>query len=157
MKTCEEINLMTLTQCNEELGAMGEYSLHNEVNEAREALRISMLRLKWYTVSDGNHCEEGLSFEESVGVIADWWEDAADWHSIENEERNLMRRAIRDAIESVESPEYGDADTLQDYAKQICQAVALAIGTRDFTGHGSYSVSAAERAGFVLIVKEEVQ
>jgi hypothetical protein len=157
MKTCEEINLMTLNECNEELGAMGEYSLHNEVNEAREALKIATLRLKWYTVSDGNHYEEGLSFEESVGVIADWWEDAADWHSIENEERNLMRRSIRDAIEAVESPEYGDADTLQDYAKQICQAVAVAIGSRDFAGHGSYSVSAAERAGFVLIVKEEVQ
>ncbi len=103
------------------------------------------------------HCEVGLSFEESVGVIADWWEDAADWHSLENEERYVIRGAIRQAIESVESPEYGDVDTLQDYAKRICQAVALAIGSQDFAGHGSYQVSAAERAGFVLIVKEEVQ
>jgi len=120
-------------------------------------LRISMLRLKWYTVSDGNHYEEGLSFCEAVLIIKDWWEDAADWHSLESEERYAMQSAITQAVDSVESPEYGDADTLQGYAKRICQSVALAIGSRDFTGHGSYSVSAAERAGFVLVVKEEVQ
>jgi hypothetical protein len=157
MKTADEINRMTLNECNDELGAMGEYSLHSDENEAREALRIALSRLNRYTVTDGNHCEVGLSFEESVGVIADWWEDAADWHSLENEERYVIRGAIRQAIESVESPEYGDVDTLQDYAKRICQAVALAIGSQDFAGHGSYQVSAAERAGFVLIVKEEVQ
>lgn len=36
--TISKINSMTLEQINEELGAGGHYSLHNDVNEAREAL-----------------------------------------------------------------------------------------------------------------------
>ena len=36
--TISQINTMTLSQVNEELGAGGHYSLHNDVTEAREAL-----------------------------------------------------------------------------------------------------------------------
>lgn len=42
MLTINEINGWTLNKCNEELGAAGHYSLHNDVQEARDAV-VAML------------------------------------------------------------------------------------------------------------------
>jgi hypothetical protein len=43
MATMNDIYGWTLDQCNEELGAAGHYSLHNDVIEAREAV-LAMAR-----------------------------------------------------------------------------------------------------------------
>jgi hypothetical protein len=43
MATMNDIYGWTLDQCNEELGAAGHYSLHNDVIEAREAV-VAMAR-----------------------------------------------------------------------------------------------------------------
>lgn len=42
MLTINEINGWSLNRCNEELGAAGHYSCHNDVSEAREAV-VAML------------------------------------------------------------------------------------------------------------------
>lgn len=157
MKTCDEINLMTLTQCNEELGAMAEYSLHNDVNEAREALRLATARLARYKIYDGQEVEEDLCFEEAVGVIADWWENCADFAEIEDvDAREEMRLKIRSAVEAVEAPEMlgvCDICRLREYAGQVCQAVALAVGcVDDFDTDEKRVYTAAENGGFCLIV-----
>ena len=86
-----------------------------------------------YTVTDNNDAEEGLSFEEAVGVIADWWEKAADMNEVDVSLRGEVVKTIRRASAGVSTPEMGSRDDLgqlQWYAHLVCHAVAVATGLR---------------------------
>ena len=67
MLTIETINNWSLDKCSEELGAAGHYSLHNDVNEAREACiemarEMGMLPKKQIRIREahGQYVAEGL-------------------------------------------------------------------------------------------------
>ena len=153
MKTIEEISHMTLSQCNEELGAMCQESTFCCVHEAREALIAATSQLCRYDVTDNNHAEYDLRFGDAVGVIADWYEDIADWSELDHDDGRTMRCEVRDAIESIAAPDAGDVDTLRDYARLVCAAVAFVIGAHDFAGNASYRVTAAECRGLILRIE----
>lgn len=153
MKTIDQINKMSLETCNEELGAMCQESTFCCVHEAREALIEATQSMYRYSVTDNNHAEYDLPFDEAVGVIADWYEDIADWSELDADDRRTMRCEVRDAIESIAAPDSGDVDTLRDYARLVCAAVATVIGAHDFAGHPSYRVTAAECRGLVLRIE----
>jgi len=106
-----------------------------------------------YNITDNNHAEYDLPFDEAVGVIADWYGDIADWSELDMDDRRTMRCEVRDAIESIAAPDAGDVDTLRDYARLVCTAVATVIGARDFAGHASYRLTAAECRGLVLKIE----
>lgn len=107
-----------------------------------------------YTIRDTNSSDSGLNFAEAVERIASWYEDADQWADGQGDRE--LRTAIRTGIKSVEQPSKGNVDTLHAYADAVCNAVAKAMGNREFAGHGSYSVSAADQGGFRLVVEAEI-
>lgn len=92
-----------------------------------------------YRVADSNSGDDGLTFAEAVERIGEWFEFLADEDRIDSD-------ALAAAVESVTAPADGDVRDLQSYADDICDAVARAMGSEDFFGHGNYSVSAASAA-----------
>lgn len=108
-----------------------------------------------YKVTDANSSDTGLAFDAAVSRIAEWYEDCDQWSTGEGNDE--AHEAIAAAIASVDRPTAGDGADLQDYADSICQAVAQALGHKDFAGHGSYFVSAAARGGFLLTVEAETE
>jgi hypothetical protein len=106
-----------------------------------------------YSVSDSNSSDDGLTFAEAVERIEEWYVDADEWATGEGDDDT--HEAIADAIQSVKAPVYGGIDELQRYADAIREAVAGAMGGEDFSGHGSYRVSAADGIGLSLAVAEE--
>lgn len=105
-----------------------------------------------YTIRDANSSDSGLTFSESVDRIASWYEDADQWADGQGDRET--HAAIRSAIKSVEQPSEGDVDTLQAYADAICNAVAKAMGYKEFAGQPSFGVaSAADCGGFHLVVE----
>ena len=102
-----------------------------------------------YTIKDSNSRVTVSSFADAVHNISEWYQDYAEWAtgSATPEEH----QKVRDAIDSVDSPEFGG--DLQDYANKICEAIAKACGGKDFHGHGNYSVSAADQMGLGLTVE----
>ena len=104
-----------------------------------------------YTIRDTNSSDSGLNFSEAVERIASWYEDADQWADGQGDRE--VRTTIRTAIKSVEQPSEGDIDTLQAYADAVCDAVAKAMGHKEFAGQPSFGVaSAAECGGFRLTV-----
>lgn len=107
-----------------------------------------------YTVGDANSGDEGLSYDEAVERIAEWYEDVDQWATGHGDD--ALHDAVAEAIESVERPaDGGDLTELRLYAAAICDAVAEAMGGESFSGHGNYHVSAADRIGLDLSVTED--
>lgn len=105
-----------------------------------------------FTVADPNSSDDLEDFPSAVERIAEWFEDADQWATGDGDAE--MHRAIRKAIDLVEQPQDGGIEELEAFAVQICDAVAKAMGGKDFHGHGNYSVSAADRIGIRLTVTE---
>ena len=105
-----------------------------------------------FTVADRNSSDDLNDFTSAAERIAEWFEDADQWSTGDGDAE--MHAAIRKAIDSVEQPEDGSIEELQVFAIQICDAVAKAMGGEDFSGHGNYAVSAADRIGIGLTVSE---
>lgn len=102
-----------------------------------------------YTIKDRSSRVTVSSFADALHNISEWYQDYASWATgtATHEENQIFR----DAIDSVDQPEFGG--DLQDYADKICQAIATAFGGKDFHGHGNYSVSAADQMGLSLTVE----
>ncbi len=105
-----------------------------------------------YEVYDANSSESLDTFEEAAERIAEWLEDADQWATGEGDAK--VHQAIRDAIDSVEQPEGGGIDALRAYAESVSEAVAIAMGSEGFAGHGNYRVSASDRSGIRVEVRE---
>jgi len=108
-----------------------------------------------YTVRDSQACEGGLSYIEAIDAIHDWYHDVANWK--DGNGTDEQHAAIHQAIAETPSPvEGGTLAGLREYADDICQAVAEAMGGVEFCGHGDYRVSAADGAGVGLTVDADV-
>jgi len=105
-----------------------------------------------YKISDGNATENADNFDEAVEVIVRWYEDLDSWADGNGDADR--HEAIREAIDSVEQPEDGGLDALNNYAGSICTAIAEKLGGKAFHGHGNYAVSAASQIGMTLNVTE---
>ena len=105
-----------------------------------------------YKISDGNATENAEDFSEAVEMIAEWYEDLDSWADGNGDADR--HEAIREAIDSVDRPEDGGLDALENYAGSICTAIAEKLGGKAFYGHGNYAVSAASQAGINLTVTE---
>lgn len=105
-----------------------------------------------YRVGDSGSSETVETFDEAITLISEWYEDCDQWATGEGDEES--HSAIRDAIDAICQPEGGGIDELRQYAESIRMAVAEAMGNEAFHGHGSYSVSAADQAGYTLEVSE---
>ena len=109
-----------------------------------------------YTIRDTNSSDSGLTFGEAVERIASWYEDADQWADGQGDRET--HAAIWTGIRSVKQPSKGDIDTLQAYADAVCDAVAKAMGHKEFAGQPSFGVaSAAECGGFRLVVESEYE
>ena len=102
-----------------------------------------------YTIKDSNNSESATSFAGASQIIQDWYQDYAEWAT--GTATPEEHQKVRDAIDSVDLPEFGG--DLQAYADNICAAIAEACGGKDFHGHGNYSVSAADQMGLGLMVE----
>ena len=82
-----------------------------------------------YTVSDSGSSDSGLSYDEAVERIAEWYEDSAEWATgSATDDEHAIRRA---AIAGVDQPEEtGGLADLRQYAASICEAIAEA-GSRE--------------------------
>ena len=105
-----------------------------------------------YKISDGNATENADDFSEAVEIIAEWYEDLDSW--ADGNYDSDKHEAIREAIDSVDQPDAGGLDELENYAGSVCTAIAEKLGGKDFYGHGNYAVSAASQAGINLTVTE---
>lgn len=109
-----------------------------------------------YTVQDSGSSDSNLSYDEAMERIAEWYEDVDTWHTGSGDDD--LHDDVAKAIASVERPdESGGLADLQDYADSIREAVAEAMGSRAFAGHGNYYVSAAAEGGFDLRVDEDAE
>lgn len=101
-----------------------------------------------YSISDSNASTDDVSYTEAVESIRDWYADADTWSDGHGDDD--LHERIAAAIQSVDEPQSGG--DLANYASDICDAVARAMGGEDFAGHGRYSVSAADSLGLSLTV-----
>lgn len=109
-----------------------------------------------YTISDSNSSDSGFDYNDAVDRIAEWFYDAAAWRT--GSATEAEHAAVRTAIDGVPTPADGGAlADLKDYASDICDAVAEAMGGESFQGHGNYYVSAADSLGVSLTVTEDDQ
>lgn len=105
-----------------------------------------------YMVYDANSSDSFETFEEAAERIAEWLEDADQWATGDGDAE--VHQSIRDAIDSIEQPEEGGIDALRAYAEAVSEAVATAMGSESFAGHGNYYVSASDRSGIRVEVRE---
>jgi hypothetical protein len=105
-----------------------------------------------YEVYDANSCDSFETFDEAVERIADWFEDADQW--ADGNGNDEMHQAIRESIDSIEQPEEGGIDELKAYSHAVSEAVATAMGAECFAGHSNYYVSASDRSGIRVEVRE---
>ena len=104
-----------------------------------------------YRVTDGNARETATGMAALLDLIAEWYEDSAEWTTGTATAEEHQR--VRDSIASVARPNDGcSLDQAQEYADAICEALAKAGGAEDWHGHGTYSVSAADSAGLSLSI-----
>ena len=104
-----------------------------------------------YRVTDGNARETATGMAELLDLVAEWYEDRADWTTGTATYEEHQR--VRDAIASVARPDDDcSLEAAQEYADGICEALARAGGAQDWHGHGTYSVSAADSAGLSLAI-----
>ena len=108
-----------------------------------------------YTVRDSQSCESGLSYIEAIDEIHAWYHDVADWR--DGTGTDDQNASVQQAIAETPAPvEGGTLSDLREYARDICEAVAEAMGGAEFCGHGDYRVSAADGAGVGLTVDADV-
>jgi hypothetical protein len=111
-----------------------------------------------YKISDANAVEYCDDFAEAVNTIANWYSDIDEWADGNGDSK--LKAYIESEIEDIAKPgdgywvENGALDTLKEYASDICEAVAAAMGAESFAGHGNYNVSAADRLGISLTIAE---
>jgi hypothetical protein len=106
-----------------------------------------------YTVSDSNSADAGLTYDEAVARISEWYEDSDEWATGDGDAD--LHAAINESIESVGYVEDGDIDDLRRYVEKIRDAVAIASNAKSFAGHGNYFVSAADSIGLTLSVSAD--
>lgn len=107
-----------------------------------------------YTVRDANSSDSGLTYDEAIDRIAEWYEDCDQW--ADGTRDDVLHAAIADAIAGVDCPAAGGGlAALEDYVGGIRQAVAEACGSEAWAGHGNYYVSAADQGGYDLSVEED--
>lgn len=108
----------------------------------------------YYSVSDQGSTDTGLSYSEAVVRIREWYEDVDTWGDGHGDAET--HHAVAEAISGVTAPpKEGELSDLEPYAEDIRQAVAYAMGSREFAGHGNYYVSAADQCGLGLRVFED--
>ena len=93
-----------------------------------------------YRITDGNAHESTDSLDEAESIIEDWYD-----YLVSDEKINEVPTPDLDAT-SVEA--------LNDSIRTWEQAIAQAMGKKDFAGHGNYLVTAADEAGLNLRVEK---
>lgn len=92
-------------------------------------------------------------FLDAVELLAAWFREYPSWAT--GKASGAQLDTVAHAIDAVAQPTSGGLEELQDYADDICSAVADACGMDDFAGHGRYHVRAADRLGLSLTVSAE--
>lgn len=93
-----------------------------------------------YRITDGNARESADSLDEAESMIEDWYE-----------------YLVSDGkIKEVPTPDLdaSSVDALNDSIRTWEQAIAEAMGKKDFAGHGNHLVTAADEAGLNLRVEK---
>ena len=97
---------------------------------------------KTYKITDGNAIKTAATLAEAADIAAEWYGFLADDGKVET---------VPDADL--------DASTLDSLNTSIGRweaRIAEAAGEKDFAGHGNYHVSAADRMGLRLVVREKI-
>lgn len=93
-----------------------------------------------YRITDGNASETADTLDEAESMVEDWYD-----YLVSDEKSNEVPTPELDAT-SVEA--------LNDSIRTWEQAIAQAMGKKDFAGHGNYLVTAADEAGLNLRVEK---
>lgn len=93
-----------------------------------------------YRITDGNAQESADSLDEAESIVEDWYD-----YLVSDEEINEVPTPDLDA---------SSVDALNDSIRTWEQAIAQAMGKKDFAGHGNYLVTAADEAGLDLRVEK---
>lgn len=93
-----------------------------------------------YRITDGNAHESADSLDEAESMVEDWYD-----YLVSDEKINEVPTPDLDA---------SSVDALNDSIRSWEQAIAQAMGKKDFAGHGSYLVTAADAAGLNLRVEK---
>jgi hypothetical protein len=105
--------------------------------------------MKWI-ISDGNALETYKDWNLLLRSAEEWYLYLSEESAIDDDGMDI---AISDRDFS-EIPE-GDVVSLNDAIRSWEEKIAEAAGYTTFSGHGSYSVSAASNMGLNLTVREE--
>jgi hypothetical protein len=92
-----------------------------------------------YSVTDGNAHESADSLDKAESIVEDWYD------YLVGEEINEVPTPDLDA---------SSVEALNDSIRTWEQAIAQAMGKKEFAGHGNYLVTAAEVAGLNLRVEK---
>ena len=108
-----------------------EYGVEMIADESDYRLRIT----------DGNAIERADDLAEAESIVEDWYDFLTDEKLDEVPAANLDASSIENLNTSIREWE---------------QRIAQAMGKKDFAGHGTYLVSAADEAGLNLTVTREL-
>lgn len=97
---------------------------------------------KTYKITDGNAIETAATLTEAADIAAEWYGFLADDGKVET-----VPDADLDA---------STLDTLNASIGRWEKRIAEAAGEEAVAGHGNYYVSAADRMGLRLVVREKV-
>jgi hypothetical protein len=93
-----------------------------------------------YRITDGNAHESADSLDEAKNMVEDWYD-----YLVSDEKINEVPTLDLNA---------SSVDALNDSIRTWEQAIAQAMGKKDFAGHDNYLVTAADEAGLNLRVEK---
>lgn len=103
--------------------------------------------LTTYTLTDSNATETYESLDDAKSAAEDWYQ-----YMLEQREGEPSQE-LRDAIYGADFDGCEDVIDLNNAISDLEAKIAAACGAKDFSGHGTYHVRAADQIGLALVCR----